>query len=163
MILSDNRINYSNDGYGYARGIDLFVKKNVGKIEGHVAASWLDASERVRARFDIIYKLSTIMKTYFLQAWFLGLRFDYAIGKPFTSGPGNYHDSRLPSFQRADLSLNRMFRLNDTNLLIAFLAVSNVLGRNNIFDYRYSDDYTRRSEVLSPLPRSFYFGFTVTL
>jgi len=43
---------------------------------------------------------------------------------------------------------------------VAFLGVTNALGRANVFRYEYSPDFTERT----PVPtwgRSLYFGITV--
>ena len=43
LIKEDDSLNYVSSGFGYAKGVDLFIKKSFEKIEGRVAYSYLKA------------------------------------------------------------------------------------------------------------------------
>jgi hypothetical protein len=69
---------------------------------------------------------------------------------------GEYNSGRFPWYQRLDVRAERAFRLGGTRLA-ASLEVVNVLGRRNLYDYRYVDGYARAEPVLM-LPRLPVFG-----
>ena len=46
---------------------------------------------------------------------------------------------------------------------VTYLAISNALGRPNVYDWRYSSDYAVRHNVASIFNRSIYFGGVLTL
>jgi hypothetical protein len=46
--------------------------------------------------------------------------------------------------------------------LVFYAIVDNVLGRNNVFGFRFSADGTKRYEVNPPMKRMIFFGVSWT-
>ncbi len=166
LLINDTVLNYSNDGYGYAKGIDLFFKKNWGKIDGRISLSfldtkrkWADAPYLASTKFDITWTFTTVLEYKFHKRLSLGSKYRYATGSPYTSSLTTYRDKRVPDYHTLDLSLNYLHSFFEDNLTVFYIACNNVLGIDNILSYRYTDDFAQRVPVKSSMLRSFYFGF----
>ena len=170
LLLEDDEKNYSNDGEGYAGGFDLFYKDRYKTVSGWVSYSWLRARRKwmdlhnmASPYFDITHNLSLVLNIDLPHNLTLGAGYRYATGKPYTSGIGMYNDSRVPDYQKLDLTLSYLVSFFENNLSIFYLSASNILGRKNIFDYQYSKDYKRRDAVESSFGRNYYFGVSFNL
>ncbi len=168
LLLEDKAKNYSNQGHGYAWGVDCFVKQSMGPVSGRVAYSflksrryWMDAPKMAPPYFDVPHNLTWVMTMDLPGRFSFGTSYRFAIGKPYSPGPDAYHTARVPDYQKWDMSVSRIHSFTGTDMTILYLAVSNLAGRRNIFDYRYSSDYKRRDPVESAFGRSIYFGVQV--
>jgi len=165
LLLEDPVKNYTNDGYGYAEGIDLFVKRSFSRLSGWISYSYLKARRKwfeykrlTPPYFDITHNFTATVKYSFSPRFGLGLSYRHATGKPYTPAPEQYNTARVPDYEKLDLSLSYLHQFFEGNLTVFYLAVSNLLNRVNIFDYRYSPDYSKREPVKSSFGRSVYFG-----
>jgi len=170
LLLDDELSNYSNKGHGYAYGVDVFAKQSIGFASGWVSYSWLHACRRwldlpvlASPYFDITHNFTAVLNFDLPCRVALGFSFRTATGKPYTPAPESYHSARVPRYQKVDISLSTLRSFFGSNMTILYLAVSNVFGRINVFDYRYSQDFQRRSPVESSFGRSVYFGFQFNL
>lgn len=170
LLLEDEESNYVNDGHGYAKGVDLFVKNTYGRVSGWLAYSWLEARRQWldlpvlgSPYFDITHNLTMVLNVNLPKNFTVGCSFRHATGKPYTPGPERYHEARVPTYQKVDVSLTYLHSFFDNNMTVFYVAVSNLLGRINIFDYRYSSDYERRDAVESSFGRSVYFGVSFSM
>ncbi|MEJ2627471.1 MAG: hypothetical protein P8078_02780, partial [bacterium] len=84
-------------------------------------------------------------------------------GKPYTSEEGAFHNKRVPSYQNMDMNISWIHSFWGSDMTIIYLAVSNLMGRKNIFDYIYSSDFEKREAVTSTFQRSVYFGCQINL
>ena len=165
LLLEDDNLNYINDGRGYAKGIDAFVKSSYGRVSGWISYSWLRARRKwmdlpvlASPYFDITHNLTIVLNVELPKNLSVGCSFRYATGKPYTPGPEKYHEVRVPDYQKLEINFTYRHSFFKSNMTVFYLAVSNVLGRINIFDYRYSSDWQRRDAVESSFGRSVYFG-----
>jgi len=161
---------FSSNGSGYSRGIDVFIKRNHPRYSGWIAYSylqskreWLRAPALSPTRFDISNQLTFVGKADLSLRWHLAFSYRYTTGRPYTSSATTYLDSRVPDYHKADASINYLRSFFPGNLTVFFLAVANVFNRDNIFDYRYSADFSRREAVNSSMLRNVYFGMSFTL
>jgi vitamin B12 transporter len=190
LPVQDAASGFTSDGFGYARGIDLFASKRWTRFDIRASYSILDAKRRWtpaeqqdrfdlpagawRPDFDIPRSLTLIANFIATDSLSGGLSFSTASGKPHTpiigARPGKYgllpvygaiNSERFPQYARADLNLTWRARPIGHSTLLYFFAVNNVFGRQNITDYTYSADYSSRAPVVSLAPRSFYFGLTL--
>lgn len=161
------------DGKGYARGLDLFWRdRNTFKYADYwVSYSWLDTRRLYRdfpqsavPAFASAHNFSWVGKYFFTRLntqW--GLTYRYASGRP-------YEDPHLPAFNESrtpdyhDLSTNLSYLTSLWgNFTILYVAVNNLLGRENIFGYHYAPtpdargQYARRA-ILPPARRFFFVG-----
>ena len=170
LLLEDEKDNYTNEGHGHAKGMDLFIKQSRGRFSGWVAYSWLRARRKWMdlpapgsPYFDITHNLTAVLNVDLPKNFSVGCSYRFATGKPYSSGPEKIHDSRVPEYQKIDLTLTYLHSFFGSNMTVFYAAVSNVLGRINIFDYRYSSDWQRRDAVESSFGRSVYFGVSFNM
>ncbi|HEX9974073.1 MAG TPA: TonB-dependent receptor, partial [bacterium] len=148
LLLNDQQLNYVNKGNGYATGIDAFAKNSWGPVSGWISYSWLkaqrlwlDSPALTSPYFDITHNLTLVLNASLPKNFSAGISFRYATGKPYTPAPGQYHKARVPAYMKLDFSLSYLYSFFKNNMTVFYLAISNLDGRINIFDYRYSPDY----------------------
>lgn len=167
--------NYTLDGDGYATGLDLFWRdeKSVKNLDYWVSYSYLDTErksrnfeERATPNFASTHNFSIVGK-YWVEDWKsqIGATFNYTSGRTFTNPnqPGFLNDT-TGSFQ--SLNFNWAYLIDQQKII--FLSVSNVLGRENIFNYQYSNtpnamgNFDRRA-IGQAADRFIFVGFFWTL
>ncbi|UOQ71807.1 TonB-dependent receptor [Hymenobacter cellulosilyticus] len=149
QVLAADPASYRSTGTGYARGLDLLWrdKKTVKNADYWVSYGFIDT--RRQQRFDPVLAVPT-----FAARHNLNLVGKYWVGKMHTqfgatytyNSPrvyynpnrlSGYNQDRLPSFQ--DLSLNASYLTKLwNNFTIVHVSCTNVLGRQNVYGYRYS-------------------------
>ncbi|GAA4504879.1 TonB-dependent receptor [Hymenobacter ginsengisoli] len=140
---------YGNSGQGYARGLDLFFRdryQTFKKIDFWVSYGLLDTRRQARAdlaaavpTFAATHNLSVVGK-YWLASLHTQLSGTYSYGSPrayFDPNQPGFNQGRTPSFQSLDLSLSYLTHLAG-QFTIVHLSMTNVLGRDNVFGYRYA-------------------------
>ncbi len=167
LLLKNSQENFTNKGYGYAYGLDLFAKRSYKKLNGwisysylHAKRKWMNSPRLSPADFDITHNLNSILEINVNDHWKCGFAYRYATGKPYSSAKNLYNDSRVPSYQKLDMNLTYLYRFFEGNLSVFYLGISNLLGRDNIFDYYYSPDYSQRETIKSTMLRTIYFGIS---
>jgi len=170
LLLEDDSLNYVNEGYGYAKGADVFLKKGLGRFNGWISYSYLMArrkegefTELTSPDFDITHNLTAILNLEASTRFHMGTSFRCATGKPYTPYFNQHNTRRVPRYVRLDLNLTYLHTSFPGTLTVFYLAVSNLLDRINVFDYRYSSDYSQREPVESSFGRSVYFGVSFSL
>ena len=174
----------SAGGVGSGRGADLFVAgSGLPGVRWRLSLSSIVAKrtdpntlELSRAPFDVTNSITTVINKSFGPAWHLGFTQRYATGRPFTPVAAAAFDvaqnvwipqygasmsERIPAFRREDLGLTHLHRLSGANAVF-FVSVNNFLDRENIYAYRYSQDYSVRIPIRSIFKRSFYAGASIT-
>ncbi len=137
---------FDNSGEGYAAGLDLFWRdeQSVKNLDYWVSYSYLDTQRKFRnfpieatPNFAAQHNLSLVGK-YWMEDWKsqLGITFNYTSGRNYTNAnKAGFLNDKTKSFQ--SLNLNWAYLIDDQKIL--FLSVTNVLGRDNIFNYQYSN------------------------
>ncbi|UYZ59504.1 TonB-dependent receptor [Hymenobacter latericus] len=169
---------YQSTGKGYARGVDVFWRdrKSVKGLDYWVSYGLLDTRRQQRAdpqlavpTFASRHNFSVVGKYWFNKLHTLvGATYSYASPRPYYNPnlPG-YNQARTPSYQ--DLSLNLSYVTSiGKNLTIVHLACSNVLGRDNVFGYRYANTPdatgTYQGVAVTPsAPRMFFAGLLISI
>lgn len=169
LILEDEANHYSNEGEGFARGVDFFIKKDAGFLTGWATYSFLQAKRKeklyhqiVPTDFDITHQFKLAAKMSFLQIWSLSSTYRYSTGRPYHLGRDRWNEARGPAYQTLDLSLSRIYSFFRDNFTVVYLSLSNVLGRENIVRYTYSYDYDEVYQQKSFNTRAVYFGMSFT-
>ena len=189
LPLEDDVRGYTADGYGSARGVDLFVQWLSSRLEVRGTASWLRAKRRwtpvdQRERYDL--PDGTWTPDFEIPSWVqiittvplsngvsVSASWRSAAGRPHTpivagraTGDrflpvfGSVNSERLPRYERLDLSSSWLIPVGD-GAVIFFLSVDNVLGRANFFNYVYAPDYASRQPVVNAAPRAMYVGVSL--
>ncbi len=166
---------YANGGSGYAGGVDLFWRDetSIKNLDYWVSYSYLDTERlernfpsQVTPNYATDHNLNLVGK-YWIEDWQsqVGLTYTFASGRPFTNAnqPGFLND-RTKSFQSLDL--NWAYLIDDQKIIYA--SVGNVLGRENVFNYQYSNtpDVTgtfNRRAIGQVADRFFFVGFFWTI
>ncbi|MGI4871078.1 MAG: TonB-dependent receptor [Janthinobacterium lividum] len=140
---------FESTGTGYARGLDVFWRdrnRTLPNLDYWVSYGLLDTKRRYRAdlaeavpTFAATHNLSVVGK-YWLGKLHTQAGFTYSYGSPrayYDPNQPGYNQGRTPSFQ--DLSVNFSYLTHIAKqYTIVYVSASNVLGRNNIYGYRYA-------------------------
>lgn len=167
--------NYTINGDGYATGLDLFWRDetSVKNLDYWVSYSYLDTKrkhrnfeERATPNFASAHNLSIVTK-YWVEDWKsqIGATFNYTSGRTFTNpNQSGFLNDKTSSFQ--SLNLNWAYLIDPQKII--FLSVTNVLGRDNVFNYQYSNtvnsmgNFDRRA-IGQAADRFIFVGFFWTL
>jgi hypothetical protein len=133
--------------------------------------------EQAPSSFDITHNLTIVGKIQLIQFLSCGLTFHYATGIPVTPIvgaiqkigaeyyepiQGRVNSERLPNFVRLDMSFGYFMPFEESNSIMFYFAVSNVLNQANPVRYEYSADYSQRHLKTTDYQRSIYFGTMIS-
>lgn len=166
---------FSNDGNGYAYGLDVFWRdrKTFQNLDYWISYSWLDSkrkfrdyTEQSKPEFISAHNFSIVTKKWFsrfkTQA---GATYSYTSGRPFDNPlKEGFNESLTKGFH--DLSYN-MAWLPGKHVII-YLSASNLLGQNQVFGHRFSEAPDAQGDYLSepvrlPSKRFLFLGCFITL
>lgn len=167
--------NFSNNGSGFARGIDFFWRdnKSIKNVDYWLSYSFLDTkrdyrnfTEKAQPNFANTHNLSAVTR-YWIDDWKsqVGFSYTYASGRTFTNPnkPG-FLNEKTKDFN--SLSLNWAYLISPQKILYA--SVNNVLGFKNINGYQYANtpdtngNFNRRA-LRPALDQFFFIGFFWTI
>ncbi len=166
---------YSNNGDGYAAGLDLFWRdnKSIKNLEYWASYSYLSTErdyrnyqERATPNFATEHNLSVVGK-YWVKDWksLIGVSYNFASGRPYTDpNANNFLGENTRTFN--SLNMNWAYLISQQKIL--FVSVSNVLGFDNVFNYQYANtpnvngDFARRA-IRPTADRFFIIGFFWTI
>jgi hypothetical protein len=148
----------TNEGYGFARGAELFVKLKGGRLEFIGVYNFLTSKRKegivpglVPSPYDIEHAATGILMWTF-KGGALSLRYSIATGRPYTplvdkiwdpeSGAytlvwGEPFSARYPFYQRLDLSGNKNFVIAKHHVVL-YYGITNILNTRNILRADYS-------------------------
>lgn len=166
---------YTNSGFGKARGVDFFWRdsKSFDNTDYWISYSYLD-SERNYRDFPLVatpsfvsaHNFSFVIKHFVdpIRTQF-GATYNFASNRPFHNpNKQGFQNDRTPEFH--DLSLNAAILIKQN--IILYLSSSNVFGRDNIFGYQYANerngDGVYPSQAIRQAAKRFLFvGLFITL
>jgi hypothetical protein len=166
---------FTNNGDGFARGFDIFWrdKQTLKYGDYWISYSYLDTKRDYRnfpieatPTFAATHTFSIVYK-YFFPKLNLQPGFTYA----FNSGRPYYNPNKPSSEFLSDytkpyhnLSVNANYLTSIfKSFAVVVFSVTNVLGINNVFTYRYSADGSRRSEVGPTSARFIFIGCFINI
>jgi hypothetical protein len=167
-----------NSGRGFARGAELFVKRQGRKFDVLLVYNFLRSrrmEDEVRilapSPYEITHSLTGIITLKGSRSS-LGLRYSYASGRPFTPLLGREWDEvervflplwgepysqRCPAYSRCDL--NGTWNVNlGKQMVVLYFGVTNLFNSQNMLRYEYSDDYSVRNNATSIFGRTLFLG-----
>jgi len=164
---------FSNEGKGYAKGIDIFWrdKETFDYTDYWISYSYLDTKREYRSypslaspTFSTPHTFSVVAKRWIPEITTqVGLTYTFATGRPYFN-PNNpeFLGDRAKNYQ--NLSLNASILTNlFNNFTIIFFSVDNLLGYENIYGYNFSIDGKRSAPILPPVLRSVFIGMFISL
>lgn len=165
----------TNQGSGYARGLELFYRDNktIRNADYWISYSFLDTERdylntpySVTPTFASAHNFSMVYKHFVssLKTQF-GATYSFTSGRPYNNpNEDRFNNGRTKSYQ--DLSVN-ISHLPKPNLIVYF-SCTNVFGYDNIFGYEYSNTqnaegiYNSRA-IRQAAPRFVFLGIFITL
>ncbi|MCJ7933997.1 MAG: TonB-dependent receptor [Chryseobacterium sp.] len=172
----------NNDGYGYAKGMELFWrdnKKTFKNIDYWISYSFLDSKRdflnypvSLKPGFAADHTLSAVVKR-FIPEWKLGanLSYTYAKGRPYYDIATQLEDGKVMNYTRNEGKLQDYNALNfsinylpnigkkDAKAFPVFvLSITNILGSKNVYGYNFSVDGSRSSAVVPPVNTFVFIG-----
>lgn len=166
---------YSNDGEGYAKGIDVFWRdgRNIRNLEYWISYSYIDTRRDYRdfptlvtPSFVASNSLSVVTK-YWVNSLRsqIGVSNSFSTGRPFNNpNQAAFMADRTKSYN--SMSFSWAYLLGPQKIL--YFSISNVLGNKNVFGYEYSDTpdangiFGRRA-ITPTADRFFFVGFFWTI
>lgn len=177
--LITTKPNVSNNGDGYARGVELFFrdKKTIRNLDYWIAYTYLDTKRQflnypvsLNPTFASPHTASIAVKRFFqdinLSA---NLSYTLAAGRPYyniqtdAEGKPQLFDKGITNtYSGVSLSFAYLFSMfngwkNKDFSGIGF-GINNAFGRKQIFGYNYSHNGLNRIPITQPAPRTYYLG-----
>jgi len=181
LVLFNRRdLYYRSEGKGFAKGVDVFFKTKIAnKFTGWISYSYLDSKRKqyeaqnlFPSSYDITNTMSLVGSYNLSDQIVFGATLKFSTGKPYTpvvssvfnSKQGVYipiyaetNSGRFPNYSRVDINAQYIFALFG-RFAVAVVALNNLLNQNNIYDYTYNADYSKRSEIVTNNKRTIYMG-----
>ncbi|WP_035566676.1 TonB-dependent receptor [Hymenobacter sp. IS2118] len=150
---------YQSTGSGYARGVDFFWRdrKSLPGLDYWVSYGLLDTRRQQRTdpavatpTFASRHNLSVVGKYWFGKLHTLvGATVNYSSSR-LSYDPG-FRAYRTPSYQELSLNLSYVTTIQK-HYTVLHLSCSNLLGRANVFGYRYGAAPTEQGQAYERVP-----------
>jgi hypothetical protein len=157
-----------NSGKGYANGFDVFFRdrKTIKNADVWVTYSYLDTERQFRnytsqamPSFATKHNFSVVYKQFFPKIGLsAGATYTYTSGRPVYDYGSDFKNPEMTtSYQNLSLVSSYLKQVKN-HFMVFYVSVDNVLGRQNFFGYRYSQDGKQRFAVLPVAYRTLFFG-----
>jgi hypothetical protein len=173
--LPDFNSNYDNNGYGFAKGLDLFWRdsKSIKNLDYWISYSFMDSKrdfknypDKVTPNYIAKHNLSVVTK-YWVESLKtqVGVTYSFNSGRPYDNpNTTDFMSEQTKAYN--NLSLSCAYLLSPQKIL--YFSVSNVLGSQNIFGYNYANTpdtagQFQRQAVTPTADRFFFIGFFWTI
>ncbi|MDX2088684.1 MAG: TonB-dependent receptor [Kofleriaceae bacterium] len=154
-------------GRGYAYGVELIARRNVGRWTGWLAYTFARSFRKNPSKGDAYYpyvldqphSFTLVGTTALGKHWRAGGRIRYTTGNPYTPVAGAFLDNsgdwvpvdgallsqRLPDFVQLDVRIDRAWRRpwGTDGVLNLYIDLQNVINRRNAEGVTYNDDFSR--------------------
>jgi len=169
---------YANEGVGYARGVEVFLKEQLGeRFFGWVSYAYSTSMRRpspgelwARYEYDQPHVATAVVSWSPAARWRLGTKVRYNSGPLLTplvgrtQNPdgsweavwGRPYSQRLADYVRCDARAEFTYP-HDRWKFVIYVEILNVFGRANPAGVDYNNDYSE-VEVINNLPRMPYLG-----
>ena len=169
----------NNNGFGHAKGLELFYrdKKTFKNVDFWISYSYLDTKrdflnypKAIAPSFAANHTAALVVKK-FVMPWKTGfnLSYNFATGRPYyhfaydnTQGKYVIGDAgKTINYNSMSFSVNYLPNLGKTNarsFIVWVLGINNVLGQNQVFNYNYNNDGSRKEAVTPPSKRFVFIG-----
>lgn len=170
---------YNNDGTGFAKGAELFLrdKQTFKNVDYWISYSYLDTKrnfqnypEELEPNFAAKHTVSLVVKR-FVTEWKAGFNatYSYATGRPyynflFDNAQGKFivnDQGRTKSYNSLNFSaeyLPSLGKKDAKTFIVLFASASNVLGQNQVYGYNYSYNGINKQAILPPAKRFYFIG-----
>ncbi len=166
---------FNNNGYGYAKGLDIFWRdnKSIKYLEYWLSYSYIDTKRdykdyeaEVTPSFVAKHNISLVTK-YWINDWKSQVGFSHSFnsGRPYDNpNEAAFMNGKTKVYN--NLSFNWAYLISPQKIL--YFSVNNVLGTQNVFGYEYanspdSNGFYNRREITPTADRFFFLGFFWTI
>ncbi|NNV54423.1 TonB-dependent receptor [Limnovirga soli] len=177
--INNGLFNYNNNGFGYAKGIELFWrdKKSIKNFDYWISYSYLDTKRdylnfpnELTPNFAAKHTASFVMKRFFVDIKTgFNLTYNYATGRPYynfqyNNNSGKYtvaDKGQTKDYHNLGFSMNYVPSIGKTNaktFWVLVASVTNVLGSNQVYGYNYSYNGLIKEAVTPPAKRFYFIG-----
>ncbi len=167
--------NYNNNGFGSAKGVDLFWRdnKNIKNIDYWISYSFLDTERDFRnyptaatPNFASKHNFSLVTK-HWVEKWKsqLGFSYSFASGRSYTDpNQAGFLNQQTKSYN--SISFNWAYLISQQKIL--YFSINNVLGTKNVFGYNYANQPNmngvfERQAIVPNADQFFFVGFFWTI
>lgn len=166
--LTTTTTGYTNDGYGDAKGIELFWrdKESIENFDYWVSYSFLDTKRKfmnypvsVTPDFAVGNSFSVVAKKYFPSlSMSLSATYSFAEGRKYNDPMSTtFMNGKVKNYN--DLSLSAYYITQMFGAFAVFVvSCDNVLGFDNVYNVKFSADGQQRLELRPPTLRNIFFG-----
>ena len=169
----------NNNGFGHATGLELFFrdKKTFKNVDYWVSYSFLDTKrdflnypKAITPSFAANHTAALVVKK-FVTKWKTGfnLSYNFATGRPYyyfayDNVQNKYvigDAGKTINYNGMSFSVNYLPKLGKTNaksFIVWVLGINNVLGQNQVFNYNYNNNGSRKEAVTPPSRRFIFIG-----
>lgn len=178
-LINNQQIAASNNGYGYAKGFELFWRdrKTIKNFDYWISYSYLDTKRdflnyplEMQPSFAakhtanlVVKKFVTKLKTQFNANYvfatgrpYYNIQYDYANGKYAI-----YDQGKTIAYNSVSFSVNylpNVFKQGANKFSVFVLSINNVLGNKQVFGYTYSYNGLRKDAIVPPVKTFIYLG-----
>ncbi len=169
----------NNNGFGDAKGLEFFYrdKKTFKNVDFWVSYSYLDTKrdylnypQAITPSFAANHTVALVVKK-FVMPWKTGfnLSYNFATGRPyyyfaFDNLQGKYtigDAGKTINYNSMSFSVNYLPNLGKADkkaFIVWVLGINNVLGQDQVFNYNYNNNGSRKEAVTPPSKRFIYIG-----
>ena len=178
-VFNNQQIATSNNGYGYAKGFELFWrdKKTIKNFDYWISYSYLDTKRdflnypaEIQPNFAAKHTANLVVKKFVskLKTQF-NANYVFATGRPYYNIQYDYTNSKyvisdqgktIP-FHSLSFSVNylpNVFEQNAKKFTVFVFSITNVLGNRPVFGYNYSYNGLRKEAIGPPVNTFIYLG-----
>jgi hypothetical protein len=168
---------YSNNGEGFAKGIEFFLRdrKSIKNLDYWISYSYLDTKrdylnypQLLQPNFAARHTASLVTKR-FVTKWKTGFNFtySYATGRPYYNlmlynGKYRVADRGITrNYNNLGFSMNYVPSVGKTNaktFWVLVASVTNVLGADQVYGYNYSYNGLMKQPITPPARRFYFIG-----
>ena len=169
----------NNSGYGDAKGVELFWrdKGTIKNVDYWISYSFLDTKRNflnypraIQPPFAATHTASFVFKRFVLP-WKtqFNLSYNFASGRPyyritFDNNQGNFFITdagKTINYNSMSFSVNYLPNIGKKNarsFVVWVLGINNILGQDQVYNYNYSYDGSRKEAVTPPSKRFLFIG-----
>ena len=169
----------NNNGFGNAKGVEFFWrdKKTIRNVDYWISYSYLDTKRdflnyprAIQPSFATSHTASFVFKRFVLP-WKTGfnMSYNFATGRPYYRIAYDNNQAKFLitdagttiNYNSMSFSVNYLPNLGKKNartFAVWVLGINNVLGQNQIYNYNYSYDGSRKEAVTPPSKRFLFIG-----
>lgn len=167
--------NYNNNGFGFAKGVDVFWRdnKNIKNVDYWISYSFLDTERDFRnyptaatPNFASKHNFSLVTK-HWVEKWKsqLGFSYSFASGRSYTdANQVGFLNQQTKNYN--SISFNWAYLISQQKIL--YFSINNVLGTKNVFGYNYANQPNmngvfERQAIVPNADQFFFVGFFWTI